>query len=62
MKMDHVFISWGEYPASSAEIDVPGLGKVTIKDFISDEARERIEKEAILSLNQKLGIICTADR
>lgn len=41
--------------SSSATIQVDGLGEVTIKNCISDELRERLEEEALLSLRIKLG-------
>jgi hypothetical protein len=64
MQIESAHITWKsgttEFKHCSASIDVPGLGKVEIKDFISDDLRNRIEAEAIFSLNQKLGITCEA--
>jgi len=39
----------------SAEIDVPGLGAVTVVGFISDETLERVYCEALAALRTKLG-------
>jgi hypothetical protein len=57
MNINHAHIFW-TVKTSSAEINVPGLGSVNIADFISDETRNRIEQEAILALEQRLGIVC----
>ena len=63
MKILNAHIYWftipnSEHKSSTAEIEVPGLGIVNIKDFISDELRTRIEAEAIFALKQNLGIVC----
>jgi len=57
MKLNHAHVFW-TLNSSSAEIEVPGLGSVNIQNFISDETKSRIEKEAILALEQRLGIVC----
>lgn len=60
MQILHAHVYWSntkQYPRTcSAEIDVPGLGKVNIDNFISDDLRNRIEAEAIFCLEQRLGI------
>ena len=43
---------------SSAEVMVEGLGKVEIKNFLSDECKQRIANEAVIALQQRLGIVC----
>lgn len=58
MKLVHAFINNGGVLSSTATIDVPGLGNVEIKNALSDETRARVEAEAILALQQRLGIVC----
>jgi uncharacterized protein (DUF488 family) len=43
-----------KYKTCNAEIIIPGVGNVTIKDFLSEDLRNRIEQEAIFNLKQKL--------
>jgi len=58
MKIERAFINWSiGVPSSNATIDVPGLGSVEIKNFLSDETRKIIENEAILSLRQRMGFV-----
>lgn len=60
MKAEHAHIWWGSNGLSStATINVSGLGNVEIRNFISDDTRNRVEQEAILSLQQRLGIVCS---
>lgn len=61
MKAKHVHIWFENTNSSTAVIIVEGLGEVEIKNFISDECRARIEAEAILALEQRLGIVCNFD-
>ena len=53
MKPKQAFISF-ETGYSSAVIDVPGLGAVEIKGFISDETKERIAKDAEENMRARL--------
>jgi len=58
IKSCHVFFKYeGNNQTSVVTIEVPGLGEVSIKDFISDALRNWIEKESIYVLRMKLGQI-----
>lgn len=57
MKILMAHVAW-ENNYSTATLEVEGLGNVEIKGFISDECKSRLEKEAILALEQRLGIVC----
>jgi len=37
------------------EIEVPGLGKVSLSNCLSDELKKRIEEECYLALRLKMG-------
>lgn len=54
MESFHIGISPGRYYIS-ADINVPGLGKVTIKDCVSRTTIEAIEKEVVFACRQKMG-------
>lgn len=56
MKTKQVFISF-DTGYCSAEIDVPGLGLIGIKDFISDETKERIANEAEAAMRSRLDAV-----
>ena len=62
MKIEHAHICWSvgssSLLTSSATLTVQGLGSVEIKDFISDETRRRIAKEAEFAMNQRLDAMC----
>lgn len=41
---------------SSASIEVPGLGEINIKECISQETYDKISKEVIFVLRNKMGL------
>ena len=53
MKTKQVFISF-ETGYNSAEIDVPGLGLIGIKDFLSDETKAQIANETDAAMRSRL--------
>lgn len=53
MKTKQAFINF-DTGYCSAEIDVPGLGLIGIKDFLSDETKERIVNEAENAMRSRL--------
>lgn len=59
MTVHHVHIFFDDNTqklnSTGADIIVPGLGKVTIKDCLSEETVKRIREESINSLRIKLG-------
>jgi len=51
----HIGIHYDGSAYISADIEVPGLGKVVIKDCVSKKTISMIEKEVLFALDQKLG-------
>ena len=43
----------GEW-SNNADIDVPGLGEVTIKDCLSQETIDKVCEEVLFALEQKM--------
>lgn len=56
----HYKFRYGQATTTTADINVPGLGAVEIKNCVSQETIDAIEKEVIIALRQKLGMIIEA--
>jgi hypothetical protein len=54
MKVKSIYVA--DTPYSTATIEVPGLGEVTIKDCVSKETYDSLCKEVIFALRAKMGI------
>jgi len=62
MKVMNAHITWNSLPmsceflASSAEVFVDGLGTFEIKDFISEETRQRLNEEIVIAVRSKIKL------
>lgn len=53
----YVFCQSNDKIRTTAEIEVPGLGVVKVADVLCAETLERIQKEAIVALEVRMGHI-----
>lgn len=62
MKVMNAHITWNSLPttsceflASSAEVFVEGLGSITIRDFISEELRNRLHEDIVAKVQDTVN-------